>query len=119
MARGPAASAAPRTAAAALARKRAYRRDCRSCREPVRQPTNERVAGVELRLRHELVGLVRLRDEAWPADDRGNTRLLIKSAFGTVADLAGTVRPSQLLNQRDEIVIGIQRHAGDVVDDFE
>ena len=47
------------------------RRYRRSCREPVCEAADEGIARIEFRLRHELVGLVRLRNRARTADDRG------------------------------------------------
>jgi hypothetical protein len=72
--------------------------------EPVCKPLDEGVADIELRLRDELVGLVRLRDGARAADDGRDAGLLVEPALSDVADFAGAVRSRQLGNERGPLI---------------
>src|SRR5271166_318815 len=83
----------------------------RSDQHAIHQAADECIARVELLLRDPLVRLVRLRDVARAADDGRNAGGLVESALGAVAHLAGAVRPGELLDDRCERMVGVQRQS--------
>src|SRR5580700_42248 len=63
-----------------------------SDQQPVCKATDESVAGFDFRFHDPLVGLVRPRDMARPADDRRDAGVLEEAPVGAVADLPDAVR---------------------------